>query len=89
MLVIQHIDWFGSPDELNEMDEAIKKACKEMEGLTYKGDGRLIKRDTISALFETDAYMKIMDARGEAGFERDYSKLPHSVMEILGGPQHT
>ena len=90
MLVIQHIDWFGSQDELSKMDEAIKKACKGIEGIEYKGRWSSHQaRYHFCYLFETDVYMKIMDAWGKANFKRDYSKLTHSVMEVLGGPQHT
>ena len=90
MLVIQHIDWFGTSDELKEMDEGIKKACGELDGIEYMGRWSSHQaRYHFCYLFKTEVYMKVMDAWGKAGFERDYSKLTHSVMEILGGPQHT
>ena len=90
MLVIQHFDWFGPENELKTMDEAIKKACGQINGITYKGRWSSHQaRYHFCYLFDTKVYMKIMDAWGKAGFERDYNKLTHSIFEVLGGPQHT
>ncbi len=90
MLVINSFDWFGPEDELKEMDEAIKKACGEVEGIKYKGRWSSHQaRYHFCYLYKTDVYMKFMDAWGKTGIERDRSKMTHSVVEILAGPQHT
>jgi len=89
VLVIQHFDWFGPQEELDKMDKAIKKACKEMEGVEYKGRWSSHQaRYHFCYLFKVDEYGKVMEAWNKIGYKRDYSKLTHSVMEILGGPEH-
>ena len=89
MLIIQNFDWYGTPEDLNKMDEGIKKACGEIDGLVYKGRWSSHQaRYHFCYLFETDTYMKIMDAWGKGGFVRDYKQIPHSVFEVFGGPQH-
>ena len=85
-----HFDWFGPAEELKQMDEAMKKACTETDGVAYKGRySPNQKKFHWSYLFEVDNFA----CWGEAWEKmskgpRDYKKLPYGELEYHQGPFH-
>jgi len=84
MIVLQYFDWFGPPEELEELEEKVKAACAELDGVEYKG--RYLPHNRkyhYVRIIKTDKYPP-----GLAGKmpPRDRKKLTHIVGEILGEP---
>ena len=88
MIVLLYFDWFGTAEELKELDEKVRAACAEADGVDYKGryapDNR--KYHFVS-VFEVESYDKLLEVLlGPKMPPRDYKKLTHGVFEILRGP---
>jgi len=88
MIVLLYFDWFGTAEELEELDERMKAACAEADGVDYKGryapDNRKFH---FVSMFEVESYDKLFEAlTGPEMPPRDYKKLTHGVFEILSGP---
>ena len=88
MIVLLYFDWFGTAEELKELDEKVKAASAEVDGVDYKGryapDNR--KYHFVS-MYEVVSYQKLLEVLlGPKMPPRDYKKLTHGVFEILRGP---
>jgi len=88
VIVLLYFDWFGTAEELKELDEKVRAACAEADGVDYKGryapDNR--KYHFVS-VFEVESYDKLLGVLlGPKMPPRDYKKLTHGVFEILRGP---
>jgi len=88
VIVLLYFDWFGTAEELKELDEKVRAACAEADGVGYKGryapDNR--KYHFVS-VFEVESYDKLLGVLlGPKMPPRDYKKLTHGVFEILRGP---
>ena len=87
MMVLLHIDWAGTPEELKELDEAYKKACEKTEGVDYKG--RLVPWN---AKYHFTYFLEMDDIRGlynmnqNMVFDRDYVMMTHGEYEIYSVP---
>ena len=87
MMVLLHIDWAGTAEELKELDEAYKKACEKTEGVKYVG--RLVPWN---AKYHFTYFFEMEDVRGmynmNQNFEmdRDYGKTTHGEYEIYSVP---
>ncbi len=78
-----YFDWFGTAEELKELDEAIKAYSDEHDGIKYKGRyGPHGRKFHWVRIFETDTYPLPPAPR-----PRDYNKQTHVVLEIFSGPQ--
>lgn len=90
MLVLFHFDWFGLAEELKEVDETIKKACAETEGVEYKGRYTPNQRKYHwTYLIEAENFAKWEEAWIKMSkYPRDYEKLPYGELEFLPGPYH-
>jgi hypothetical protein len=90
MLVLLHLDWFGSTDELGESDEEVKKTCSETAGVKYQGRYTPNqKKYHWTYVFMADSFACWEDAWNQmAKRPRDYQKLPYGELEYLQGPYH-
>jgi hypothetical protein len=90
MLILLHIDWFGSAEELQESDNSLRKACDEIDGVKYKG--RFTpnqKKYHWTYLFKAEnlaSWEKAWEKMSES--PRDYNKLTHGELEYYQGPFH-
>jgi len=82
-----YFDWFGTAKELKELDEKVKAACAEADGVEYEGryapDNRKFH---FAYVYEVVSYEKLLEVLlGPKMPPRDYKKLTHGVFEILRG----
>lgn len=88
MIVLLYFDWFGTIEELEELEEKLRVAWAEVGGVEYKGryapDNRKFH---FVYLFEVESYDKLTKVlTGPEMPPRDYRKLTHGTFEILRGP---
>lgn len=88
MIVLLYFDWFGTAGELKALEEGLKIACAEAEGVEYKGryapDNRKFH---FVYMFEVESYDRLFEVlTGPEMPPRDYTKLTHGTFEILRGP---
>lgn len=88
MIVLLYFDWFGSAEELKEMEEKMTAAFAKVDGVKYKGryapDNRKFH---FVYMFEVESYEKLFEVLLNPRMPpRDYKKLTHGVFEILRGP---
>ena len=88
MIVLLFFDWFGTAEELEELEEKMKAACAEAEGVDYRGryapDNRKFH---FAYVYEVEGYDKLLEVlTGPEMPPRDYRKLTHGTFEILRGP---
>ena len=88
MIVLLYFDWFGTAEELEELDEKMKAACAEADGVDYRGryapDNRKFH---FVSMFEVESYDKLFEAlTGSEMPPRYHKKLTHGVFEILSRP---
>lgn len=77
------MDFFGTAEELKQMDEALKNAAEKTDGIEYKGRYTPhSKKFHWTYLWRCDNYGKFLEVLGKIGIERDYSKTTHGEMEI-------
>jgi hypothetical protein len=90
MLVLFYIDWFGPAEELREVDDVVKKACVDTEGVEYRGRYTPNqKKFHWTYLVEVKNFAKWETAWDKMlKYPRDVNKLPHGVLEFLPGPYH-
>jgi hypothetical protein len=90
MLVLFHLDWFGRAEELEELDNTVKKACTETEGVVYKGRYTPNQRKFHwTYFFEAANFAKWEEAWVKTSkYPRDFKKLPHGEFEFFPGPYH-
>jgi len=88
MIVLLYFDWFGSAEELNELEEKMNAAFAQADGVEYKGryapDNRKFH---FVYVYEVERYEKLMEVLMDPEMPpRDYRKLTHGVFEVLRGP---
>jgi len=88
VIVLLYFDWFGTAEELKELDEKVMAACAKVEGVEYRGryapDNR---KYHFVWLFEVESYDKLSEVlTGPKAPPRDYKKLTHGTFEMLRGP---
>jgi hypothetical protein len=90
MIVLFYFDWFGSAEELREVDDNVKKACTETEGVEYRGRYTPNqKKFHWTYLIKAGSFAEWEKAWNKLSeYPRDYMKLPHGTIEFLPGPYH-
>jgi len=88
VIVLLYFDWFGTAEELKEMEEKMTAACAEVGGVEYEGryapDNR---KYHFVYVFEVESYDKLLEVLTSPKMPpRDYKKLTHGTFEILRGP---
>jgi len=88
VIVLLYFDWFGTAEELKEMDKKMKAVFAKADGIDYKGryfpDSRKFH---FVSMFEVKSYEKLLEALMDPKMPpRDYKKLTHGMFEILRGP---
>ena len=88
MIVLLYFDWFGTAEELREVEEKLTAVCAEVGDVEYKGryapDNRKFH---FVYMFEVKSYEKVLEVlTGPEMPPRDYKKLTHGTFEILRGP---
>ena len=88
MIVLLYFDWFGSAEELKELEEKLIAAFAQTDGVEYKGryapDNRKFH---FVWVYEVVSYEKLLEVlTGPEMPPRDYKKLTHGVFEVLRGP---
>jgi len=82
MIVLAYFDWYGTEQELKELDEIIDKECAKIDGMKNLGRyGPHNRKYHFCRVFETDTY-----PLPSLPVPRDYNKMTHWVSEILQGP---
>lgn len=87
MMVLFYFDWFGTAEELDELEKTLTTAATK-GGINYKGtyapDNRKFH---FVGVFETKSYDKLIKILTDPkNLSRDYKKLTHGTFEILRGP---
>lgn len=88
MIVLLYFDWFGTTEELEELEEKLITAFTQADGVEYRGryapDNRKFH---FVYVFEVESYDRLMEVlTGPEMPPRDYGKLTHGTFEILRGP---
>ena len=88
MIVLLYFDWFGTAEELSEIEDKMAAICAKKEGVEYRGryapDNRKFH---FVYMFEAEKYEKILEVLTDPEMPpRDYKKLTHGAFEILRGP---
>jgi len=88
VIVLLYFDWFGSTEELKEMEEVLTAACAKAAGVEYKGryapDNRKFH---FVYVYNVESYEKLLEVLLDPKMPpRDYKKLTHGMFEILRGP---
>jgi len=88
VIVLLYFDWFGTAEELREVEEKLTAVCAEVGDVEYKGryapDNRKFH---FVYMFEVKSYEKVLEVlTGPEMPPRDYKKLTHGTFEILRGP---
>jgi hypothetical protein len=90
-----HVDWFGTAEELKEIDETVKKVCAETDGVEYKGRYSPLERKfhwTYVYELEDEDYGKMRKvaarAREISGVKIDKKKYPYASVSLFSGPYH-
>ncbi len=88
MIVLLYFDWFGTAEELKELETTMTAACAKAEGVEYRGryapDNRKFH---FVYMYEVESYQKLLEVLMDPEMPpRDYKKLTHGTFEILRGP---
>ena len=88
MIVLLYFDWFGTTEELEELEEKMIAVFAQADDVEYKGryapDNRKFH---FVYVFEVESYDRLMEVlTGPEMPPRDYRKLTHGTFEILRGP---
>ena len=88
MIVLLYFDWFGTAEELEELEEKMMPSLTQADSVEYKGryapDNRKFH---FVYVFEVESYDRLMGVlTGPEMPPRDYRKLTHGTFEILRGP---
>lgn len=91
MLYLFHFDWFGPAEELDEIDEAWKKACAETDGIKFEGRyAPSYMKYHWTWVFDCISMSEFYEARDRVvallDWKRDYNKMPHQERQNLSGP---
>ena len=82
MWIIQYFDWAGTADELEKQTEIVKKACDEVDFVTFKAHTVPYNSKWHFAwIFKATSFDKF--AKMGAEMPRDYNKMTHAEVEIL------
>ena len=88
MIVLLYFDWFGTAEDLEELEEKMMPVLTQADGAEYRGryapDNRKFH---FVYVFEVESYDKLMEVlTGPEMPPRDYRKLTHGTFEVLRGP---
>jgi hypothetical protein len=83
MIVINYFDWFGTPEELEKLNEAWKKICEEADEIkSTKLYTSHQARYHYAWIIKTDSYDAVLEANSKMP-PRDRNKLTHAVLEVF------
>ena len=88
MIVLWHMDWYGTAERLKERDEAQKKASDKTEGSKYLG--RFVpwnKKFHFTYMHQVKHLVTWQATLQNLEWKRDYKEITHGEMEIYGVPQ--
>ena len=91
MMVIGYFDWFGTPEQLEELVSAWKKGYDNTPGVKFLGKFACINRQVHWAIFlEVKDYSTLQDvikarmiAEKSINFKRDLKTMPHFEEEFF------
>jgi hypothetical protein len=88
MIILFHIDWYGTAERLKKRDEAQKKASEKTEGSKYLG--RYVpwnKKYHWTYMIKVDDISNWMKTMQNLEWERDYKEMDHGEIEIYSVPR--
>jgi len=83
MYVLQHFDWFGSIEELEEVEKKLKKHWDGKDGIEFLG-----RYSPTNKRFHWTHFYKVKDWQAWAnqkplpGYKRDYNVVHHAIYEF-------
>ncbi len=87
MMVLIHVDWAGTMDELKELDKDYKESAEKTEGVEFKG--RLIpmnKKYHFTYFAKAKGLASVQKWMENWPGDRDYSKMTHGEWEFYADP---
>jgi hypothetical protein len=87
LLVLMHFDFFGTTEELEGIDDSMKKACEKTDGVAYLGRfGPRCKKYHWTRLFKVD-HLNAFDAIwSNIDYIKDPKIMGHAEEEFYNGP---
>jgi hypothetical protein len=80
LIIINYIDWRGTPEELEVYLSAAKKACNDTPGARYMGIYSPVNKNFGWAVFvEVENYSTLNDVYKNFHYERDLKILPREI----------
>jgi hypothetical protein len=84
MMILIHVDFFGSDDELSELDKALELVGTESEGVEFLGryDATQLKWH-YTYFFRAESRDHWFTGESNWKYKKDKSKMTHSVIQYF------
>ena len=84
MLVIRYFNWLGTPKQLEEFVNAVKKAVEKTPGSKYLGKfGAMNQNWHWASVVEVKDWDKFAEFVKNMDYNRDYNTMPNFIVEFL------
>ena len=83
MWLLQHVDFYGSDKELEELDQSFKDMAEATDGMEYKGRySPQNKKWHWTYFFKVKDYHVAEESQNNWKYDRDKSKFTHGIGEF-------